>query len=150
RSVRLFALPVLLAVAWLALPLPARADSLDQVLLQKSGKILHHLHRLGYRNVGVLPFIVKKGIRPAGFAQGPISANLPARLENALILAQDPEGKQIGIIRDAAGQAREAGIGSFREDGKELDRLFALDYQLAWGTKKVKADAFVTGQVIHD
>src|SRR5262249_11874625 len=78
----------------------------------------------------------------------PLCNNLPTRLENALIMSQDPKGQIIGIIRNAAGQARAAGAESYRENEKDFQKLFAHSYRLAWGKEKVKADAFLTGTVI--
>jgi hypothetical protein len=127
----------------------ARAGQLDADLLKKGGHVLLYLNDKGYRNVGVLPFQVKKGYRPASFEGAPVAMNLTTRLENALILSQDPTGKTLGVIRNAAGTASRAHVGAYRTSPAAFRKLFAQDYALAWGNRKVKADAFLTGTVIN-
>jgi hypothetical protein len=73
---------------------------------------------------------------------------MPGRLENALIMSQGSnEARAVGIIRDAAGTASQAKVGSFTQSPVAFSRLFKTSYNLAWGGKKVKADAFLTGVV---
>jgi hypothetical protein len=127
----------------------ARAGQLDEDLLKKGGHVLLYLNDKGYRNVGVLPFQVKKGYRPASFEGAPVAMNLTTRLENTLILSQDPAGKTLGIIRNAAGSASRAQVGAYRTNPVAFRKLFVQDYPLAWGNRKVKADVFLTGTVIN-
>lgn len=128
---------------------PARAAQMDKALLGQGGNVLHYLNDKGYRNVGVLPFQVKKGTRSAGFADAPLALNLTTRMENALIVSQDPTGKKIGIIRDAVGTANRREVGAYQTSQAAFKKLFAQEYELAWGNRKVKADAFLTGTVVN-
>src|SRR5262245_22909289 len=100
-----------------------QAVQLDKLILAKPERRLHELHAKGYHNIGVLPFAVQKGARKSSFEAAPLCNNLPTRLENALIMSQDPKGQIIGIIRNAAGQARAAGAESYRENEKDFQKL---------------------------
>jgi len=135
----------------------AKAGNLDVALLERAGaaeNVLIELHEKGYKNVGVLPFHVDRGPdEKSGYDVAPIALNLATRLENALILSQDPKSKKlVGIIRDAAGTAPPAGLKAYQSDKcsqDALEELFVEQYDLAWGDRKVKADAFITGRVIN-
>jgi hypothetical protein len=128
----------------------AQAGHLDKGLIGNGGKIIDELKNEGIKNVGVLPFKVKKGNRQALFAGAPLSVNMPERLENALIMAMDPDEKPaVGVIRDAAGAASRAGVGSYLTSEKAYNSLFAHSYPLAWGKSRVKADGFLTGTVTN-
>jgi hypothetical protein len=146
KSLRLLLLaPLALLLATAA---PARAAHLDEALLRAAPNILLYLDEHGYKNVGVLPFQVKKGERQASYLGAPLSTSLPGRLENALIMSQTSgESQAIGIIRDAAGTASQAKIGSYTRSPAAFGKLFKTGYNLAWGNKKVKAEAFLTGVV---
>jgi hypothetical protein len=129
----------------------ARAANLDAALLKAAPDILSYLKDKDYNNVGVLPFLVQKGTRQASFLSSPLSAALPARLENALIMCQESnEHKAVGIIRDAAGAASRAKVGAYMHSPVAFSKLFNAKYELAWGDKKVKPDVFLTGVVIND
>jgi hypothetical protein len=125
------------------------AGQLDGALLRKGGYVLEYLNDKGYRNVGVLPFQVKKGSRPVSFEDAPVSLNLTTRLENTLIVSQNPAGKTIGVIRNASGTANRNRVGPYRTSPSAFSKLFAQKYDLAWGGRKVKADAFLTGRVVN-
>jgi hypothetical protein len=128
---------------------PARADDLDRALLRQARVIHKYLHAHGYKTVGVLPFRVKKGNRPASFLAGPITTNLPTRLENALIMITSAnERLALKVIRDAGHTASAARVGSWYTNPRQRARLFAVKgYKLAWGNQTVKPDAFLTGLV---
>jgi hypothetical protein len=139
---------LLAGLALAAAPAAARAGTLDKALLDRSGEVLAYLKTNDVRAVGVLPFKVQRGSRAAFYGGGPIGTNLPRRVENALIMTMGPDESQaVGVIRDAAARAAAAGVGPYTARRKSFDALFATDYELAWGGKKVKADAFLTGQV---
>lgn len=137
---------LLTAAAALSLTASARADNIDQELEKRASDVLKQLQQRGYQNVGVLKFMVKKGKSEPSFSVGAMNHNLATRLENALILADDP-AKPLGVIRDAtsvaAHEAPKANYGTAA--GRE--QLLKLSYPLAWGSKKVSADAFLTGSV---
>lgn len=139
---------LLLTAAVVALgPSFARADNLDKELVKKAPEILSHLQKQGYKNVGVLKFMVKKGKSDLSFNSGAINHNLATRLENALILADDPE-KPIGIIRDATTAAAAADPKHTHLTQEGRTSLFKISYPLAWGNQKVSADAFLSGVVV--
>jgi hypothetical protein len=127
----------------------ARADHLDEALIKHSKKIMEDLRKHEYKQVAVLKFKLERSDGPSSYDEGLINANLANRLENALILANNPE-QPIGITRNAglvaakAATLKEVGQPSTPE-GRES--LFKLAYPLAWGTDKVKVDAFLTGVV---
>lgn len=138
---------LLLTAAVLALgPSLARADNLDRELVKKAPEILAHLQKQGYKNVGVLKFMVKKGKSDLSFNSGALNHNLATRLENALILAVDPE-KPVGIIRDATAAAAIADPKHTHLTPEGRSSLFKISYTLAWGNQKVAADAFLSGIV---
>lgn len=122
----------------------ARADRMDEGLLQAAPNIMKYLQDHNYKNVGVLKFRVKKGATPT-FNIGPLNSNMASRLENALVLLNEQE-KPLGIIHDASKIAAEKNLPSYMNPvGRQ--RLFAEQYPLAWGDKKVKVDVFLTGLV---
>jgi hypothetical protein len=130
---------------------PARAAHLDEALLRAAPNVLLYLKSQGYTNVGVLPFKVKKGTRPASYLGAPLATSMPGRLENALIMGQivRREADAVGIIRDAAGTANKAKIGSYTRSPAAFDKLFKTSYNLGWGGKKVQPDAFLTGVITN-
>ena len=135
----------------LALADVAPAANLDKALLKASGTLLESLADEGVRTVGVLPFRVRSGARPAGYDAAPLAASLPGRLENALILGQgSDEAKAVRVVRDAPGSIAQAGIGPWPSDRLSFRRLFSARYRLAWGDQRVKPDGFLTGLVVRD
>jgi hypothetical protein len=125
------------------------AASLDRSLIATAGEVLDALAREKVRTVGALPFKVKKGSRASALATAPLSTNLPGRLENALIVVQGSDKTAIQVIRDAAGTAARGSASGWSTSRAAFNKLFTLEYQPAWGAGKVKADAFLTGEVIH-
>jgi hypothetical protein len=129
--------------------LPARAAHLDEALLKEAPKILATLKKKGFTTVGVLPFKVQKGARKASYTVAPLTASLPGRLENALILGQgDDEDTAIHVLAGAASVANKQKVGSYQKNDIAFRKLFDLRYPLAWGNKKEKADVFLTGVVV--
>ncbi len=138
-----------LAAAWVGSPALARADHIDVELNKQAPKVLQFLADHNCKTVGVLKFRVEKGTAKESFTVGPINSNLVGRLENVLIMHVDrDEARAIGVIHDAARTAAPRKVGKWFEDTKERSKLFSIsDYPLAWGNRKVKADAFLTGVV---
>jgi hypothetical protein len=129
-----------------AAALPARAGHLDLKLIEYGHKLIELCRDRGYKNVGVLKFGVRVGKRGAAGPVEPLSSSLADRVENLLVLANNLE-QPIGVIH-AAGEvaaARDARAG-FRT-ARDREKLFAHSYPLAWGTARVKPDAFLTGLV---
>src|SRR5262249_7358401 len=132
----------------LAAALPARAANLDKALLDNAPDLLVALKKADVKTVGVMPFSVKRGTRPAAFDTAPLSARLPGRLENALILRRtSQEARAMKVVRDAAGTAARARIGPWTKNEGSFKKLFTTKYELAWGDSKLPADAFLTGEV---
>lgn len=131
---------------WVGLPVLARADNIDKMLIGRiADEIMNNLRQQKYENVGVLKFQVKLANRPPSFDVGLLNTNMATRLENALILAND-EKKPIGITRNASQvAARTQKINSLNPE--DCKTLFQATYPLAWGDKEVSVDAFLTGVV---
>lgn len=138
--------------AWAA-AVPARAadgpPTLDEALAKQAPQVMQYLQGKKYHNVGVLKFLVKNAGRLDDNA-GPINLSLANRMEVALALAADPE-QPIGLIERASAvvvQADNMRANHLTRDGRAA--FFDLEYPLAWGRDRVKADAFVTGFVELD
>ena len=152
RGIAWFVVGFLAAVVCCASPGVSRGGTLDRALLgAEFADVLAEIDALKYDDVGVLPFKVKKGKRPASYTAAPLCQDMPRRVENALIMSMKVAHKQfapIGILRDAAGTALAGKVGPYTKDRKAFDRLFAQPYQLAWGGPAKKADAFLHGTIL--
>jgi hypothetical protein len=120
------------------------ADSIDEEFVRRSDEILSDLQNHRYKNVGVLKFQVKKGDSPATFFAGALNFSLARRLENALILANDP-AHPVGVARDCATVAATRNRTSHYTLPGGRKALLAQTYPLAWGNQEVKVDALLTG-----
>jgi hypothetical protein len=129
-------------------PASGHADTLSRELLERAPGVVEYVKAHGYRNVGVLKFLVKRGDEPISDRVGLLNLSLATRLEIALVLANSfPE--PLGIIHDASAQASLlAGANHLTRPGRQA--LLRGRYSLAWGDPrdKVKADAFLTGEVV--
>jgi hypothetical protein len=125
---------------------PALAEGLDTELMRQAPAVLKYLRDHGHHNVGVLKFRVKKGDDPASDRVGPLNINLAARLEIALILADDIK-QPLGIIHDASSVAATLpGVNHLNKAGRQA--LFRGRYPLAWGDERVVPDAFLSGVAV--
>ncbi len=126
------------------LPTAARADNLDVQLNQRVPQLLKALAHEHCKHVGVVKFRVEKEGPRHSFSTTQLGGNLATRLENALILhIHEDETRAIGVIADAGrvASARKISV-------SDRSKLFSIgDYPLAWGNRKVKPDAFLTGVV---
>lgn len=123
----------------------ARADNMDLALLQQAPAVMEHLKKRGQPTVGVLPFQVQKGQQKPSLHAGEMNVKMAQRLENMLVLLNDP-ARPIGILHDAArsaGQLRGATYAS--ETGRQA--LLSHKYPLAWGDRSARPDLFLTGEV---
>jgi hypothetical protein len=129
--------------------LPARAaeaPTLERGLVKQAPALIKRFQANGYKNVGVLKFLVNRaGAKGLNDNAGTLNMLLARRLEVALALANDPR-KPIGILRNASAVAARTKGANHRESAGRK-RLFAARYPLAWGRppREVQADAFVTG-----
>lgn len=133
---------------WLHAPLAllllagaAPAGNLDRALLSRAGQVLEHLNDASCGTAGVLPFRVRVG-KHAPTEHSPLSAQLPGRLENALIVVQGGERSAIRVLRSPVGKD-----GPWRTSRAAFAKLFRQEHEPAWGTGRFKADAFLTGEV---
>jgi hypothetical protein len=122
----------------------AEAPTLERGLVQQAPRLIKHFKTNGFKNVGVLKFLVnRQGAKGLSDNVGTLNMLLARRLEIALVLANDPR-KPVGIIRNASAVAsRTRGANHLKTAGRK--KLFGARYPLAWGKAEVKADAFVTG-----
>ncbi len=137
----------LTAIACLALSAPraSAADSLDEGLMRKAPKVIKHLKKQEYKNVGVLKFLVSTPDGKFSDSTGTLNTLLAQRLEVALVLANDARAP-VGVVKNAGAVARRVeGASHLTRDGRE--KLFGAKYPLAWGKEQVSPDAFLTGTV---
>ncbi|MGL4553022.1 MAG: hypothetical protein ACRC33_17780 [Gemmataceae bacterium] len=132
RSGRMTLIAALLLTAAAA---PCRAGNLDRALIARAGQLLEEVAGAGHKTVGVLPFRIKKGTRPAS---APLAGSMPGRLENALIVVQGgTERVAVRVLRQPAEPAAAAS----RE-------AFTVERDLAWGEGQARPDALLTGEVV--
>lgn len=128
----------------------ASATNLDKALLEKAPDVLAPLLKQDLKVVGVLPFQVKRGTRKASFTDSPLTNSLPARLETALIIRNPGDVNKPGsanevlVIRSASNGA------AWASNEAAFKKLFDTEFLPAWGDKKVKAKAFLTGVVSNE
>jgi hypothetical protein len=133
-------------VAGIALAGAARADRLDNQLNSQMDDIVAGLKKK-YKNVGVLRFRVQEGSRKENF-DSPLSGRMAERVSTLLMIHNGPdEAKALGLVRDVSKVATSARIGAWYSNPAERRKLFAQQYPMAWGSKTVTPDAFVTGKV---
>jgi hypothetical protein len=120
--------------------------SVERTLVRAAPAVLEHCRKQGYRNVGVLKFLVHKaGQDRLSDNAGIFNRTIARQLEMGLVLANDPKNP-VGVIDDASTVAAATpGANHLTKDGRL--KLFGPKYPLAWGTEKVAADAFVTGVI---
>jgi hypothetical protein len=134
---------ILVAAGGLHSPVCHAQDSLERGLLRQAPKLIDYFKQKGYRNVGVLKFLVSR--EGGGFTDNVGTLNLLAarRLELALILANDPR-MPVGILENASEVANKIkGVSHLSKEGRE--KLFTGRYPLAWGKDSEQPDAFATG-----
>jgi hypothetical protein len=142
---------VLLAAAWGLGAASARADKLDVGLLEKANDVLDKLYTAKVKNVGVLPFRVKKGDDKPSFSAAPLCTGITGRLENALIMSNSlVKDETIGILANVSSLASKNRIGAWFSNEAERKKLFDLSYPLAWGNLKAQPDALLTGEIVND
>jgi hypothetical protein len=125
---------------------PARADNLDRKLAGEGEKLIKLCRARGYRSVGALKFRVKLGKREPSLAVEPLCSNLAQRLENLLIVSNDPK-KPVAVLHAPGLVASARDLKSTYRTAEGRKKLFTYPCPLAWGKGKKKADAFFTGQV---
>src|SRR5580692_5745642 len=90
-----------LAVLAIASPaLRAAGDPLDEQMFGKAKAILSTLKAKGFKNVGVVKFMVKRADGPPQDYVGDLNQTLANKLEVALVLANEDD--KFGIIEKAS------------------------------------------------
>jgi hypothetical protein len=122
--------------------------NLNRALVREGRRLIEYAKKQKYENVGVLKFLVKKGKGPLTDRAGTLNLDLARRLELALILGLDV-AEPVGIIKNASAvaarlQRQKKNVSHLTEEGRKP--LFDVEYPLAWGGKKEKADAFFSGE----
>src|SRR5262245_35524070 len=119
-------LPMVFAVALAACLLSSHVqaqESMERVLLKNAPKLIKHFKDNGYKNVGVLKFLVSRDGKSLTDNVGSLNSLAAQRLELALILANDPRDP-VGIIENASDVARNiAGANHLNAAGRV--KLFA-------------------------
>jgi hypothetical protein len=138
---------VLTAAALAAFSGSARADNLDVGIHKNAAKIMDEVKKAGWKNVGVLKFMMQKDEAKPSLAFGEFNTTMANRLENALILVND-ERNPVNITSNSGAVLAKSGIKSSYVNQATARKLFDLKYPLAWGNQTVNVDAFLTG-VVH-
>jgi len=128
----------------LAAPLGiAASDPLDEALLDKAGGVLDQLRKKGYKNVGVVKFLVRHGDAEPSDDVGDLNLTLANKLEVALILANTDD--KFGIIDKASEQVvREKLLAANHRTEEGRKAFFIRKYELAWSRDKVEPSGFLT------
>lgn len=125
----------------------ARADRVDSRLNDVMPRVVERLKAQNHKNVGVLRFRVQDGAGKETF-DSPLSGRLVDRVENLLVIHGGPDERTaLGVIHKAGWFASKQGVSSWYSKPADRRKLFEAEYPLAWGTKTVKADVFLTGKV---
>lgn len=141
--------PIWLTAIALALPSICWSQepvSLERTLVRAAPDILKHCRDHGYKNVGVLKFLVHKADTDTlSDNVGTLNRTVARRLELGMILANNAR-EPIGVIENASDVAASIpGANHLTREGRL--KLFERKYPLAWGKDPVTADAFITGLV---
>jgi hypothetical protein len=136
---------VLAVAAWFAPGNCQAQESLERGLLREAPRLIKYFQQHGYKNVGVLKFLVAREGQKFTDNVGAFNELAARRLEMALILANDPVAP-IGIIDNASDTAQKIAGASHLSKAGRL-KLLSARYPLAWGKESVAPDAFVTGTI---
>jgi hypothetical protein len=145
---------VLIPALLLALAVPssarADADSLSITLQAKAPSILQYLQKdKGFKNVGVLKYLVDNGDGQARDDVGDLNLTLANKTQIALTLANTDEN--FGIIdHPSEFVAREKLLTANHRDVPGRQAFFTRKYPLAWSSDPVEASGFITGLATVD
>lgn len=142
-----FPVCALVAGALVAASAPtARADKIDAALHKQAPAILAALKKADVKTVGTLRFRADRGKRLDNFDVGPINDAMAARLESLLVIHADRDNP-IAVLKDPGTVAAAAKLGPWYTSPAARRKLFEHEFPTAWGNKKAKADAFLSGEV---
>ena len=136
----------LLALAAFVLCAPvvrAGGDPLDDALFDKASSVIDQLKKKGFRNVGVVKFLVRHGDAEPSDDVGDLNLTLANKLEVALILANTDD--KFGIIDKASDQVvREKLLLANHRTEEGRKAFFIRKYALAWSRDSVEPSGFLT------
>lgn len=123
------------------------AQSIQQQLQKQLPSIVEYCNQNNIKTVGVLKFRTKKMGEKASDSAGPINSLIADRLECGLILANPfEESKQLNVVKNASQQLTAIkGANHLTAEGRQI--CFGKEFEIAWGEKRMKPDAFLTGVV---
>jgi len=126
----------------------AWGDRIDEGLLDHMPEVIEKCQAKGYKNIGVLTFLLQQGDEASRFRGAAICSNMPQRVENALALKLKGTSPELMLIPRAADvAAKRLNKASYRT-AADRERLLDLQFVPAWGdAKNVKPDAFIVGKV---
>jgi hypothetical protein len=120
--------------------------AIELATVQTMTPVLNHIQLKGYKNVGVLKFLVRReGEREYRDNVGAMNLTLAKQFEVALIMCQTV-ATRVGVVENASAVAATI-PGADHRSPEGCGRLFDARYPLAWGKEKVQVDAFLTGLV---
>src|SRR3954454_19625901 len=129
----------------------AGPEALDNALRGRAPEIVKRLHQSGYKDVGVLKFLVARGDGKLSDNVGLLNRSVANRLEVALVLSLDDDDT-LGVITRASdavvasGNKRASHLNPKRRH--EFFKIGPTYFRLAWGDdEQVRPDAFLTGEV---
>ncbi len=121
----------------------AAGDPLDEEMFNKAKTLLSTLKQKGFKNVGVVKFLVQRADGPLQDDVGDLNQTLANKLEVALVLANEDD--KFGIIEKASETVRGKlpPANHLNVDGRMA--FFVRKYELGWSADKVEASGFLTG-----
>jgi len=139
-----------LAVALFVVP-AAKADQIDRTLVRNADDITKAVRSLGGERVAVLKFDVTVGGKPSEFQAGLANVKLAQKIENLLILTNDPKAP-LFILSDAGVAASKLPAKTTWRDAEGRKALCGLKgLPLAWDdSQKLTPDSFITGELQID
>lgn len=136
---------LVLAAALFAPGAARAADPLAEALQGKAPAVIEAAKKKGFRNLGVLKFLVRHGADgPPKDDIGDLNLSLANKAEVALILANTDE--TFGIIDKASEfvvREKMTSANHLTADGRKA--FFTRKYELAWSRDKVEPSGFLTG-----
>ncbi len=123
------------------------AQSIREQLKNQLPSVIEYCNKNGIKTVGVLKFRTKKPNEKLSDSAGPINSLLADRIECGLILANPfDESKQLNVVKHASDQMLGIkGANHLTQEGRQI--CFDKELEIAWGEKRMKPDAFLTGVV---
>lgn len=138
----------ILACLGVLITIPARADTVDWLFLKNARNVFQATEKLGVMNIAVLNFSVRQPNGHVDFRSGVANVDLARRLENTLILANNPDTPLL-VLTGSGEAARHLPAQTTWKTAEGRAALASLDkLPLAWDVKQtLRPEAFVTGEL---